>query len=214
MRLTYLRLLGSVASRVLLLSGLVLALGLSPSGVAASEGHADGHVFVLNNSGWPLTAPARCAGSSSPMPPAGRPATGALTSYRLLDGKIRLIAGPMPDHQIAPCWMVVTRDGRFAYTSDADSQAISGHRFHTDGTISLLNANGVTGTTPSDTFPLEEGISRDSRFLYGLDSRLLLTPPGLATLSGFLIHHDGSLTPVVDPAKIVLPVSAIGLVAE
>jgi len=49
MRLTYLRSLGSVASRVLLLSGLVLALGLSPSGVAASEDHADGHVFVLNN---------------------------------------------------------------------------------------------------------------------------------------------------------------------
>ena len=140
--------------------------------------------------------------------------TGAATSYRLVDGKVRLITGPVPDHQIAPCWMVVTRDGRFAYTSDADSQTISGYRFHTDGTISLLNANGVTGTTPSDTFPLEEGLSRDSRFLYVLDSRLLLTSPGPATLSGFQIHHDGSLTPVVDPAKIVLPVSAIGLAAE
>lgn len=45
--------------------------------------------------------------------------------------------------------------------------------------------------------------------------RLLLKPqPGLATLSGFLIHHDGSLTSVVDPARIMLPFSAIGLAAE
>ncbi len=140
--------------------------------------------------------------------------TGAATAYRLAHGNVHLINGPVPDHQIAPCWMVITQDGHFAYTSDADSHAISGYRIHADGTISLLNANGVTGTTPSDTFPLEEGLSRTSRFLYVLDSRLLLTPPGPATLSGFLIHHDGSLTSVVDPAQITLPFSAIGLAAE
>jgi len=110
--------------------------------------------------------------------------------------------------------MVITRDGHFAYTSDADSHAISGYRIHNDGTISLLNPDGVTAATPSDTFPLEEGLSRNSRFLYVLDSRLLLSPPGPATLSGFLIHHDGSLTSVVNPADITLPFTAIGLAAE
>jgi hypothetical protein len=45
--------------------------------------------------------------------------------------------------------------------------------------------------------------------------RWLLEPqPGPATLSGFLIHQDGSLSHVVDPAKFVLPFSAIGLAAE
>ena len=68
--------------------------------------------------------------------------------------------------------------------------------------------------TPSDTFPLEEAFNRTNRFLYVLDSRLLLKSPGPATLSGFLIHHDGSLTSVVDPAQVVLPFSAIGLAAE
>ena len=140
--------------------------------------------------------------------------TGAATAYRLARGNVHLITGPVPDHQIAPCWMVITQDGHFAYTSDADSHAISGCRIHADGTISLLNANGVTGTTPSDTFPLEEGLSRTSRFLYVLDSRLLLTPPGPATLSGFLIHQDGGLTTVVAPDQFTLPFSAIGLAAE
>ena len=109
--------------------------------------------------------------------------------------------------------MVITHDGHYAYTSDADSHTISGYRIHVDGTISLLNANGVTGRTPSDTFPLEEGLSRDSRFLYVLDTRLLLTPPGPATLSGFRIGHDGHLAQVLDPATITLPLSAIGLAA-
>src|SRR5205085_2721748 len=140
--------------------------------------------------------------------------TGAATAYSLSHGNIHLINGPVPDHQIAPCWMVITQDGHFAYTSDADSHTISGYRIHADGTISLLNANGVTGRTPSDTFPLEEGLSRGSRFLYVLDSRLLLMPPGPATLSGFLIHADGSLTPVIHPANFKLPFSAMGLADE
>jgi hypothetical protein len=101
--------------------------------------------------------------------------------------------------------MVITRDGHFAYTSDADSHTISGYSIDEDGTISLLSPNGVTASTPSDTFPLEEGLSSGSHFLYVLDSRLLLMPPGPATIGGYQIHHDGSLTSVVDSTQIVLP---------
>jgi len=142
------------------------------------------------------------------------PGTGAVTAYRLADGQLHLVNGPVPDHQIAPCWMVITNNGRFAYTSDADSHAISGYRIHADGTISLLDPDGVTGTTPADTFPLEEGLSRNSRFLYVLDSRLLLATPGPATLSGFRVHGDGHLSQVVDPSAITLPFSAIGLTSD
>ena len=60
---------------------------------------------------------------------------------------------------LVPCWLVITQDGHFTYTSDADSHAISGYRIHANGKISLLNANGVTAMTPSDTFPLEEALS-------------------------------------------------------
>jgi 6-phosphogluconolactonase len=140
--------------------------------------------------------------------------TGAATAYRLAHGTINLINGPVPDHQIAPCWLVITSDGRFAYTSNADSQTISGYSISADGTISLLTSNGATATTPPATFPLEEALSNDSRFMYVLDSRLLLMPPGPATLLGYQIHHDGSLTSVVDSSQIVLPLSAIGLAAE
>ena len=34
------------------------------------------------------------------------------------------------------------------------------------------------------------------------------------TVSGFRIHHDGSLTSVVNPAQFTLPFTTIGLAAE
>ncbi len=141
--------------------------------------------------------------------------TGAVTAYHLAHGTVSLVNGPVADFQLAPCWMVITRDGRFAYTSNPDSHNISGFSIGEDGVINLLNSNGVTASTASDTFPLEEGLSSNSRFLYALDSRLLLKPlPGPATLSGFQVNEDGSLTPVIDPATFALPFTTIGLAAE
>ena len=99
-------------------------------------------------------------------------------------------------------------------SSPIDSRTISGYLIHADGRISLLNADGVTGSTPADTFPLEEALSRNSRFLYVLDSRLLLPTPGPATLSGFRRDADGHLTPVVDSSAITLPFSAIALASD
>ncbi len=76
----------------------------------------------------------------------GSNGTGAVTSYRLSHGSVSLINGPLPDFQLAPCWMVITHDGRFAYTSNPYSQAISGLRIGSGGVISLLNANGLTAS--------------------------------------------------------------------
>ncbi len=55
---------------------------------------------------------------------------------------------------IASCWMVLTNNRHLAYTSDADSHAISGHRVHANGTNSLVDPAGVTGTTRGDTLAL------------------------------------------------------------
>ncbi len=77
-----------------------------------------------------------------------------------------------------------------------------------------MTPNGATATAPAGTFPLEEALSRDSHYMYVLDSRLLLTPPEPATLLGYHINTNGSLTPVIDPANFILPLSAIGLAAE
>jgi hypothetical protein len=76
-----------------------------------------------------------------------------------------------------------------------------------------LDAADVTGRTPADTFPFEEALSHNSQFLDVLDAQLL-SKPGQAALSGYRVARDGHLTTVVDPARIVLPLSAVGLAAD
>jgi hypothetical protein len=60
-----------------------------------------------------------------------------------------------------------------------------------------------------------QSLSRNSRYLYVLDSRLLLPAgPGPATLSGFRIENNGQLMPFIDPPSITLPFTAIGQTAD
>jgi 6-phosphogluconolactonase len=172
----------------------VTSVGIYPFGMALASGSSSSALIVDDGIGGPN-------------------GTGAVTAYSVEDS-VTLLQGPILDHQIAPCWMVITRDGRFAYTSNADSQTISGSRIRPDVGISLLNADGVTGTTPGGTFAIEETLSRDGQFLYVIDSRLLLPTPGPATIGGFRIQENGQLAPVVDSASITLSLSAFGLAAD
>jgi 6-phosphogluconolactonase len=173
---------------------LLHSAGIFPFGMAFTQNGSASELIVDDGTGGPN-------------------GVGGVTAYMLSD-RLMPLQGPVFDQQLAPCWMVVTGDGRFAYASNADSRSISGYRIGSDGAIGLLSADGITAATPSDTFPIEESLSRNSQFLYVLDSRLLLAKPGPATLSGFRIQSDGQLGPVVDPASITLPFSAIGLAAD
>jgi len=54
-----------------------------------------------------------------------------------------------PTYQTAACWVTVTPDGQFAYTGNAGpSDSITGYRVYSDGTLNILNNNGVTGGSP------------------------------------------------------------------
>jgi hypothetical protein len=71
--------------------------------------------------------------------------------------------------------MVITHNGHFAFTSDADSLTVSGYPGE-DGSITLLNANRTTDTTPAPTFAIEECVSRNRRHMYVLDTRAFCCP--------------------------------------
>jgi 6-phosphogluconolactonase len=54
----------------------------------------------------------------------GAPGAGAVSSYTAAeDGSLSLISGPIGDIQSAPCWVVTTGNGRYAYTSNTGSAA-------------------------------------------------------------------------------------------
>jgi 6-phosphogluconolactonase len=90
--------------------------------------------------------------------------------------------------QAAPCWLIATANGRFAYTANAGSGTISGYSI-AQGAMTLLNASGVTGSTGAGSTPLDLDLSSGDRYLYVLES-------GAGRIGAFAVGSDGSLSPL------------------
>jgi 6-phosphogluconolactonase len=133
----------------------------------------------------------------------GAPDQSAVSSYDVVDGLIDPITASAGTTETAACWIVITPDGRYAYTTNTGSASISGYRVGRDGSLSLLDADGVTGTTGPG--PIDMALTRGGRFLYSLNS-------GDGTISGFRVRFDGSLTPIGGASG--LPGAANGLAAR
>lgn len=128
----------------------------------------------------------------------------ALSSYRLnANGSVSVITGSLENAQMAACWVVLSKDEKYAYTANAASDSISGYRIAQDGSLTLSDTDGITGI-PGDS-PLDLALSNNGRFLYALNA-------ASASISGFLVGHDGSLKKVGDVGG--LPAGGAGLVAR
>jgi 6-phosphogluconolactonase (cycloisomerase 2 family) len=127
----------------------------------------------------------------------------ALSSYELAeDGQLELLTGTAADGGKANCWVVVTRDGRFAFTTNTGSGTISSYSVAKEGFLSLLDpAAGITG---SGTAPIDEALSSHSQFLYVRDG-----VKGL--VDGFRVEN-GTLTAVGSAGGV--PPSAQGIAAR
>jgi len=135
----------------------------------------------------------------------GAPDAGSVSSYRLSDsGSLTAISPVVATTETAACWVVVTGNGRFAYTTNTGSGSITGLRIRHGGTIELLDADGRTGDTGAGSSPIDMALSRNSRFLYSLNS-------GNGTLSAFRVRKNGSL--VALPGISGLPAGTNGLAA-
>jgi 6-phosphogluconolactonase len=127
----------------------------------------------------------------------------AVSSYEVDDGLIDPITASARTTETAACWIVVTDDGRFTYTTNTGSASISGYRIGRDGALGLLDADGRTGET--GPMPIDMALSRHSRYLYSLNS-------GDGTISGFRVREDGGLKPIGGASG--LPAGATGLAAR
>jgi 6-phosphogluconolactonase (cycloisomerase 2 family) len=131
---------------------------------------------------------------------------GAVSSYKVTGEQgLETIVPVANDKQSAPCWVVVTNDGRFTYTTNTGSGTISGYRIGFDGSLRLLNEDGETAETGKGSTPIDAALTNNSRFLYVLT-------PGSQSIQGFDIASDGALSPITQASGI--PSSANGLVAR
>lgn len=93
-------------------------------------------------------------------------AAGSASSYRLEDDTLDVISGAIVNTQAASCWISVNRSARDAYVSNTGSGTISSYGISGHGELSLLRA---IAANPGGA-PIDSALSRDSRFLYVVES--------------------------------------------
>jgi 6-phosphogluconolactonase (cycloisomerase 2 family) len=161
-----------------------MSAGMTPFGFAFNKG---GYLIVSEAFGG-------AAGAS------------AVSSYRLnsTTGLIEIVSQSVPTTQSAACWIVVTHNGDFAYTTNTGSGTITGYSVAPrTGTLSRLDADGITGVTGGAPI---DAATVGNRFLFALS-----ITQSEAQVVAFQIGHNGSLFPVGVTGG--LPTSTVGLAA-
>lgn len=130
----------------------------------------------------------------------------AASSYDVSrSGTLTTISASSPTHQTAACWVALSKDGRYAYTTNAGSGTITGYRIDNNGALTLLDPSGVSGSTGAGSSPIDATVSGNGRYLYVLTANA-------HQIAAFQIAPDGSLTST-GTANNLLP-GTVGLVAR
>ena len=115
------------------------------------------------------------------------PGRSAVSSYRVSStGSIHVRSGSVRNHQSDTCWVVITKDDRYAYTANFASGTISSYRFDSTGRVRLIDGKAAfLGITSQ---PVDLDLAAGSHYLY-----LLLR--GSGAVAAFKIADDGGLAP-------------------
>jgi 6-phosphogluconolactonase len=112
----------------------------------------------------------------------------AASSYVLANGSATPVSRSVGNGRSEICWAVVTRDGRYAFTTNFADGAVSRYAVGSDGGLVLEDA--VAGVAvDGETGLRDEDLSADGRFLYAIDA-------DSRRIFGWRIGDGGALAPV------------------
>jgi len=129
-------------------------------------------------------------------------ASGSVSSYLVDANGFSVISPAVINGQTAACWIAISNNGKYAYTTNAGSGTISNYNIADDGSLSLLNA--VAGSTGTGSAPVDMAFSNNGIFLYALAN-------AAHTITMFQMGADGSLNNL---GAISVPVGVAGLAAQ
>ena len=129
-------------------------------------------------------------------------ASGSVSSYQVDGNGFSVISGSVVNGQVAACWIAISKNGKYAYTTNAGSGTISSYQLGEDGSLTLLNA--TAGSTGAGSSPVDMAFSHNGMYLYAMGA-------ASHTITIFQMGADGSLT-VTD--SISVPVGVAGLAAR
>ncbi|WP_312369486.1 lactonase family protein [Lachnoclostridium sp.] len=111
--------------------------------------------------------------------------TNALSSYKVNhNGTLSVISSSVLNFQVATCWVALSEDGRFAYTSNAGSHTITTYEVEYDGHVSVSNI--VYSTKDGSGAPIDSGVC--TNHLYVLSGNE-------GSISVFITGREGTLIP-------------------
>ncbi len=155
---------------------------------------ADGRLTAAAGSPFPAEAAGPFGSEFSPTDPHhlyvsnahGGTNNGSVSAFSVNpNAKVKSITGsPFADQQTAPCWVEISRDGRYLFTVNTGSTTISSYRILANGTLSLI------GSTP---FASGGGIRPFDARLDASGTHLYVVDAAIASVSGFAVN-GGSLT--------------------
>jgi 6-phosphogluconolactonase len=191
-------------------------ISFSPDGdvlVVTEKGTQSIDTYTLNNDGYASGPIPHPSSGSTPfgfefthrsLAIVSEAGPNALSSYKADEnGQLELITGSLQNGQAAVCWVVVTNDGRYAYSANAGSGTISSYAISPEGILTLLDP--VAASTGPGSAPTDMALSPGSRFLY-------VRTGGNGTVTGFRVEANGSLTPIGTAGGV--PASSQGLAAR
>lgn len=135
----------------------------------------------------------------------GAPDASSLSSYQIReDGTLQVLASSVPTTETAACWVEMSRNGRYAFTTNAGSSSISAFRSGRDGSLTLTTADGVAASTGAGSAPIDLALSDRGNYLFSLSAQD-------GTIAAFRLVGNRKLVPV--PGATGLPTSVDGLAA-
>jgi len=129
-------------------------------------------------------------------------ASGSVSSYEVEGSNFNAISPAVGNGQVAACWIAISNNGKFAYTTNAGSGTISSYQIGEDGSLTLLDA--TAGVTGAGSTPLDMAFSNNGSFMYTLAA-------GAHTIVIFQFASDGSLSSL---GTVDVPVGVNGLAAR
>jgi len=129
-------------------------------------------------------------------------ASGSVSSYLVDEGGFSVISPAVVNTQVAACWIAISKNGKYAYTTNAGSGSISSYKIAEDGALTLLIA--AAGLTGPGSSPVDMAFSNNGTFLYALGN-------ASHAITIFQMASDGSLTNL---SAASVPVGVAGLAAQ
>lgn len=123
----------------------------------------------------------------------------SVSSYEIeADGSIVPVTSALRTGQTAACWTVTSRDG-LGYLTNTGSGTVTALEIERDGTLSLLEGDGDSGSTGTGSAPIDLAFDDDQQYLYVLSHMTNTIATFSVTENGALVRRG--LLPGLPPAS-------------